>query len=309
MKWRQVATSALALLMIPAWSFGGGEQGGYAGSFLEWGAGSRAIALGKTFSGIADDGTALFWNPAGLSQLRKNEVFLSHALVFEDRQENFFSLSYPLSMLTLSVGWMRFGVSDIQERDDQGQLLGYFSDAENLFLLGAGMTVLDELGWTLRAGLAGRYFYQSLYNYHGSGFGIDAGGMLTYGLTGILKRVGLSAVVQNVGASIKWNTESGHRDNVPVGLRVGAMAEASVLPALIAVDLEKNQNQDLRIHAGAEYTWQVLSLRVGVNDKKFTAGAGVLINLELLEVGFDYAYTTDDISENAIHFFSLRGMF
>ena len=309
MKSINVAMIVLVLFLGRAVSYGGGEQGGYAGSFLEWGAGSRAIALGKTFTGVADDGTALLWNPAGLSQMKRNEIFLMHALIFEDRQQNFFSLTYPLSVLTLSVGWMRFGVSDIQERDEQGQLLGTFSDAENLFMLGAGMTVLDEAGLKLRAGLAGRYFYHSVYDYHGSGFGVDAGGMLTYGLTGIIKRVGMSAVVQNIGASITWNTDSDHRDDVPVAMRFGAVAEANVLPVLVAIDLEKKQNQDMRFHAGVEYTWQILALRLGINDKKFTAGAGVMINLELLEVGIDYAYTTDDVGEKALHFFSLRGRF
>lgn len=300
---------AMALVSVPPVSVAADEQGGYAGSFLEWGVGSKAIALGKTFSGVADDGTALFWNPAGLTQITKNEVFLMHALVFEDRQQNFFSLTYPMPMVTLSAGWMRFGVSDIQERDAQGQLVGHFSDAENLFLLGAGTTVLDEAGLLLRAGLAGRYYYHSLYNFHGSGWGFDVGGMLTYALTGIVKRVGVSAVVQNIGASIKWNTESGHKDNVPFSMRLGGVAEANIVPVLMAFDLEKKQNQDMRIHAGAEYTWQVLALRVGVNNTKLTAGAGVLVNLEFLEIGVDYAYTTDDISESALHFFTLRGRF
>ncbi len=133
MKRARVVTIVLVLSLCATPSFGSDEQGGYAGSFLAWGAGSRAIALGKTFTGIADDGTSLFWNPAGLTQAQKNEVFLMHALVFEDRQQNFFSLVVPLPMLTLSAGWMRFGVSDIQERDAQGALVSTFSDAENLF--------------------------------------------------------------------------------------------------------------------------------------------------------------------------------
>jgi len=308
---RSIAVGMIILLLMAASPsvFAGDEQGGYAGSFLAWGAGPKAIALGKTFAALADDGSSLFWNPAGLTQLKKNEVFLMHAIVFEDRQQNFFSLSYPLPHITVSAGWLRFGVSDIQERDTQGQLLGTFSDAENLFLLGAGMSVLDQAGLSVRAGLAGRYFYHSLFNYHGSGFGVDAGGMLTYGLTGFIKRIGVAAVVQNIGASIKWNTDSGHKDNVPLGVRLGAVAEASIVPALVTIDLEKNQYQNMRVHAGVEYTWQVLALRIGVNNKKFTAGAGVLVNLEMLEVGVDYAYTTDDISEKALHFFSLRGIF
>jgi hypothetical protein len=304
-----IAAVVVAILILSPDVLAGDEQGGSAGSFLEWGAGSKAIAMGKTFSGVADDGTALFWNPAGLAQIPKGEIVLMHALVFEDRQQNFFSLAYPFSPVTLSLGWMRFGVTGIQERDAQGQLVGQFSDAENLFLLGAGMTVLDEGGLSVRAGLAGRYFYHSLYNYHGSGWGFDMGGMLNYGLAGVVKRVGVAAVVQNVGASVKWNTESGHKDDVPLAVRLGAIAEASVIPLLVAIDVEKKDEQDLRVHAGGEYTWQILSLRLGVNNTTFTAGAGVIVNLDFLEIGVDYAYTTDEISDKALHFFTLRGRF
>jgi len=309
MKTRSFVSVLIAFSLSVQLSVAGEEQGGRAASFLQWGAGSKAIALGKTFTGIADDGAALLWNPAGVSQLKKSELLLMHAIVFEDRQVNFAAMAYPLPGISLSAAWMQFGVTNIQERDTQGQLIGQFNDAENLFLLGAGMNVVEQAGFTIRAGLAGRYFYHSLYTYHGSGFGLDVGGMFDYGLKGVMKRVGISAVVQNIGASLKWNTESSHQDAVPLCTRLGAVAEMSIIPLLLAADLEKNQDQDMRIHAGAQYTWQILSLRIGLNNDKLTAGAGVTVNLDVVEIGVDYAYTTDEISDSALHFFSLRGRF
>ncbi len=40
------------------------------------GAGARAIGMGGAFVSIADDATAVYWNPAGLAQLKKPEVTL-----------------------------------------------------------------------------------------------------------------------------------------------------------------------------------------------------------------------------------------
>ena len=47
------------------------------GSDLLSGVGPRAIGLGGAFTAIADEGSAVYWNPAGLAGLPKNTVFVS----------------------------------------------------------------------------------------------------------------------------------------------------------------------------------------------------------------------------------------
>ena len=42
-----------------------------------FGLGARAMGMGGAFVGIADDFTTLYWNPAGLAQIRKFELFSS----------------------------------------------------------------------------------------------------------------------------------------------------------------------------------------------------------------------------------------
>ncbi len=46
----------------------------------EFGPGARAMALGGAYSAIAEDYTAVYWNPAGLAQIRKMEIYgsISH---------------------------------------------------------------------------------------------------------------------------------------------------------------------------------------------------------------------------------------
>ena len=48
-------------------------------SAIDWnitGAGARAAGMGGAFIGVADDATAITWNPAGLTQLYRPEVSL-----------------------------------------------------------------------------------------------------------------------------------------------------------------------------------------------------------------------------------------
>jgi hypothetical protein len=47
------------------------------GSDLGMGIGARAIGLGGAFVSIADDASATYWNPAGLTNMRGNQFLLS----------------------------------------------------------------------------------------------------------------------------------------------------------------------------------------------------------------------------------------
>lgn len=47
------------------------------GSDLGMGVGARAIGMGGAFVAIADDPSATFWNPAGLTDLKGSQFFLS----------------------------------------------------------------------------------------------------------------------------------------------------------------------------------------------------------------------------------------
>jgi len=47
------------------------------GSDLAIGIGARAISMSGAFTAVADDASAVFWNPAGLAQLADNQVYLS----------------------------------------------------------------------------------------------------------------------------------------------------------------------------------------------------------------------------------------
>ena len=62
----KIIMTILALGVISSIS---AQENKYAGSFLELGVGARAMGMGGAFVSIADDGSAFYWNPAGVSQL------------------------------------------------------------------------------------------------------------------------------------------------------------------------------------------------------------------------------------------------
>ncbi|MFT5087781.1 MAG: long-subunit fatty acid transport protein [Candidatus Latescibacterota bacterium] len=53
------------------------------------GVGVRAMGMGGAFAGVADDFTAVYWNPAGLAQIRQREVYVGFQRNSRDSQSVF----------------------------------------------------------------------------------------------------------------------------------------------------------------------------------------------------------------------------
>jgi long-subunit fatty acid transport protein len=67
---RLLPTLALVMALVPS------ASAQVSGSLTRAGSGARAAGMGNAFIAVADDGTAVTWNPAGLAQLRKPELSL-----------------------------------------------------------------------------------------------------------------------------------------------------------------------------------------------------------------------------------------
>jgi long-chain fatty acid transport protein len=85
---RQKLTAAAALLLIPSMSFGAG--------FALFEAGARSFAMGGAFAAVADDPSAMFWNPAGLAfQADKGMQFMGGATLIFPEQDFFGEDPFP----------------------------------------------------------------------------------------------------------------------------------------------------------------------------------------------------------------------
>ena len=83
---RSLAAAAAAVLVL-SWaggtahaqgSLGGQRAGTSSATFLRIGVGARAVGMGETFVAVANDPSAVYWNPAGLASLQRRELSISH---------------------------------------------------------------------------------------------------------------------------------------------------------------------------------------------------------------------------------------
>ena len=84
-----------ALLAAPLSLLHALATGGQPDEFMSYGAGARSLAMGAAFVGVADDASAGYWNPAGLSQITRKELTLLQATLFADTTYDYYSYVQP----------------------------------------------------------------------------------------------------------------------------------------------------------------------------------------------------------------------
>src|SRR3954465_15002057 len=69
-------------LLHPALALAG-SPGTTTGELLKIPVGTRAIGMGEAYTAMADDTSALYWNPAGMSLLHQKEANFSHSALMD----------------------------------------------------------------------------------------------------------------------------------------------------------------------------------------------------------------------------------
>jgi hypothetical protein len=293
----------------------------YAGEFLRVGVGARALGMGSAFAGLADDGTAAYWNPAGLATLSEKQVTVMHAEQFGSIvQYDFLSYVTPLGApgnpaQALGVSVVRLGIDEIPDTrgleilDVNGN--GKFDYPDDRLLVDESRFVFDSdndvalivsyaraVSRGLSLGGNFKYIRQWLGDsLRSNGFGLDLGALYV-GPAGF--SVG-ARLADATTTRILWNTGSG--EFIAPSLRVGAAktrafrARRHVVTAAFDVQVgfadERLSSQahvggmTFEFHPGLEY-WleRRLALRAGLEVRNFTAGAG----LRHRKFALDYAY-------------------
>ncbi len=82
--------------------------------------GPRPRALGSAFVSIADDANAVYWNPAGMTQLARFELTSCRTLLYavEGLSNDYVSLAYNWKRFAaFGLSWVRLGLKDIYTED------------------------------------------------------------------------------------------------------------------------------------------------------------------------------------------------
>lgn len=114
---KQIFSFLLFLFVVLPGNAQNFSSGKYGADFLTVGGGARALAMGSAYSGISNDVSSVYWNPAGLTQVKHLEMIYMHSERFGGIVGyDFAAAAMPLkqSDAIVGVGIMRQGVDGIK---------------------------------------------------------------------------------------------------------------------------------------------------------------------------------------------------
>lgn len=266
----------LAAFASAAWT---ADDGGTESPF-SLGAGARAMGMGNGFVGLADDATAVYYNPAGLPALQTQQISFLHTILFEETIYDFVSYVYPHKQGALGIAGMRLGTDDIGRRDEDYYDLGRFDASQMQLMISYGRRIMSRLD----AGISLKMAHHSIDTYSAYGYGLDIGGKIA-----LLPQLTGGVLLQDViGARMQLINE---KERTPFTLKMGLayrlQREGCPMSSNIVFDVDVPENRSTKLRTGLELMHETgLSLRGGYDRDNLTLGLGIRYQ----DLYFDYAY-------------------
>ena len=314
------------------------KVGTTAAKFLDIPVGPRAAALGSAFVSIADDPSAMYWNPAGLAKLSQNEIMFDHTSWFVDIGVEYGGVVMPMGsfgVLGANITSVNYGEMDVTTEQNPEGTGETFTAASYAF----GISYARPLTEWFSIGTNVKYINQRISHSNADGFAIDVGTIFTTPFRGIR----LGASISNFGSKMQMtgsdllvqkDIDPAHNGNnpstnaylatdkfdLPLSLHIGIsddLIQSDDQQLTVAVDaLHPNDNTE-SVDVGAEYQVlnKMIAFRGGYNSlfmqdsqAKFTLGLGLNHQFENLRLKVDYSYQAFD-TFSGVNKFSLGIMF
>lgn len=264
--------------------------GGTENILHEVGAGARAFGLGRAYVALADDPSAVFWNPAGMDYISKMSLSLFHTpLAAAGTSYDFIGFVYPTVQFgTVGLGFARIGVDGIVVTDEFNKEL---SDQSTFDFSEIYISYAKKFLFGITPGVTFKVQRQdfSFTNQVSSAFGLDAGLMyrpqsdspLLSGLSVGLHYQNLLRPQLKLGANddtLANKISVGLMKSITIGLR----GKLNIL-----LDYSKSEFAGGQIHIGSEYQFRDMgTLRLGFDQSNPAFGAGI----EYKFVQIDYSF-------------------
>ncbi|HNW59668.1 MAG TPA: PorV/PorQ family protein [bacterium] len=165
---------AVALAALPLRAQEPTRIGTTAANFLEIGYGTAGSAMGDACVSLANDLTALYWNPAGLAEMRKNQALFVYQPWIAGIKTSFAGVGFDLH----SYGSLSFGFTSVNYGDMKVTTMAMQEGTGELFSandLAFSLAYARKLTNWFAFGGAGKYVRSSIWHTDASAMAIDLG--------------------------------------------------------------------------------------------------------------------------------------
>jgi len=301
----RIRAVVLVCLFSPtlAWAgnFSDGAHGTTTAGFLKLGAGARAAAMGEAYSAIADEPSALYWNPAALTQVKRRAATLMHTAYVDSSSFEYGAYAQKMGQGVLGIGIQYFSAGRIVGTDATGTDTGSFTPNDLAVTLGYGY------GWNgYSFGLSAKYVRSTIQT-SAKTAAVDLGILTPLYFT---DRLRLAVTATNFGGKMQFEQA---KEDLPMSFRIGGALKFSD-SWLAGMDGSFPRDSSPGLGFGLEHQRQLdaltVAVRAGFNtrlaaDKDGLAGLSMGLGLTFSSIGFDYGIVPFG-SLGLTHWISLR---
>lgn len=282
------------------------KVGAAGGQFLKIGVGARANAMSGAYASFSGDLSSMYWNAAGLADVKKIGAEFSYTQWFGNFNHNYFATALPIGRFTLGASFISFASDEIDITTlNQPEGTGATYTVDDLAF---GLTFAGYLTDQFSFGVTAKYIQQAFSSVSSNGFAFDVGTMYDVGLYGL--RLGIS--LQNLGADQSYSGEdlaivsslnealfsapldgelSSYPFALPLIFRAGVSSEVIASgdhSLLVAGDFITMSDVPEQFVFGTEYTWkEFLSFRGGYHFNHDQNGISGGVGLNYVGGGFN----------------------
>jgi hypothetical protein len=294
-------TSFIIVLFFALFAFSFQSSNCYA-SFLDIGMGPRALGMGNAFTGLANDGYASYYNPAGLAQIQGQEISMSYASLYggldylSDLGDGFLGYAYPLDPVIGTVGfsWGNRHASD--RYSENSYVISYariLSELNEKLLIGVNVKILQ-------------------LTYSTSTWGIDSNGNWIEKLTDPIFANGTSAI----GTSFDIGTLFYLNDQLSFGFTVKDLNQPDIklkdpnpIPLTAKLGVGYCVNEEINVLSDFTYSDNDFRFNGGIEwwfkDYPFALRGGFGVgtrNYLNLATGASYVFSSDNLPKIQIDY-------
>ncbi|MFZ5979334.1 MAG: PorV/PorQ family protein, partial [Candidatus Zixiibacteriota bacterium] len=217
--------------------------------FLKINVGARAVAMGGAFTGLADDESALYYNPAGIASLEGNRFIADYHNYFMDLQSGFLGFIKQLDEKKFLAGYINYlNYGDFIRTDELGNITGDGQFSGGDFLIASSFAVKYNESYMF--GVTGKFIYEKLDEFSATGIALDLGGKYTSNRG----RYRAGIAVQNLGIQLSALGDTDEKYDLPITVRGGLAVKPREVKLVLSGDLIIPIDNDPVYSLGAEYT-------------------------------------------------------
>ncbi|MCK5127012.1 MAG: PorV/PorQ family protein [candidate division Zixibacteria bacterium] len=279
-----------------------GTSGKTSAEFLNIPVDARSSAMGGSFTAVANNASASYWNPGGLVNITSIQVQFSHFAWYQDITYEYFAAAIPVSpkfTIAASASYVNYGT--IQGYDIHDIPTGKLNSTYDMSgSLSFGFRASDDF----HIGTTVRFINIALDNNNASAFAFDAGAQLHF------TDFSLGAVLSNAGGKIRIIDRD---ENLPTSIKLGAAVYPYANNLIITAEAEKQLHGELILKGGTEYSIGgsyffrsgyefIPGQEIRTLDRSFSFGLGTLVG----NTQIDYTYSPSyNFGNEEIHRFTL----